>query len=63
MHGGTVEARSAGVGEGSEFVVRLPLAREYSEEVRPPNVVATSGTRGGALLSLMTTAMSQPVWA
>ena len=25
MHGGTVEARSAGVGQGSEFVVRLPL--------------------------------------
>ena len=26
MHGGTVEARSAGTGMGSEFVVRLPLA-------------------------------------
>ena len=26
MHGGTVEARSAGAGQGSEFVVRLPLA-------------------------------------
>lgn len=25
MHGGTVEAYSAGVGQGSEFVVRLPL--------------------------------------
>jgi signal transduction histidine kinase len=25
MHDGTVEARSAGVGQGSEFVVRLPL--------------------------------------
>ena len=25
MHGGTVEARSAGVGYGSEFVVRLPI--------------------------------------
>ena len=25
MHAGTVEARSAGVGQGSEFVVRLPL--------------------------------------
>ena len=25
MHGGTVEARSAGVGQGSEFIVRLPL--------------------------------------
>jgi signal transduction histidine kinase len=26
MHGGSVEARSAGLGRGSEFVVRLPLA-------------------------------------
>jgi signal transduction histidine kinase len=26
MHGGTVEAHSAGAGQGSEFVVRLPLA-------------------------------------
>ncbi len=25
LHGGTVEARSAGLGQGSEFVVRLPL--------------------------------------
>ena len=25
MHGGSVEARSAGLGQGSEFVVRLPL--------------------------------------
>jgi signal transduction histidine kinase len=28
MHGGSVAARSAGAGRGSEFVVRLPLARE-----------------------------------
>src|SRR6185436_3636926 len=27
MHGGTVEARSAGLGKGSEFVVRLPVDR------------------------------------
>ncbi|HEX6265538.1 MAG TPA: PAS domain S-box protein [Burkholderiales bacterium] len=26
MHGGTVEARSAGAGKGSEFIVRLPAA-------------------------------------
>ncbi len=28
LHGGSVEARSPGVGQGSEFVVRLPLAGE-----------------------------------
>jgi signal transduction histidine kinase len=29
-HGGSVEARSAGPGKGSEFIVRLPLAPEVS---------------------------------
>lgn len=36
MHGGGVEARSGGVGQGSEFIVRLPLAsppRTAGEEV------------------------------
>jgi CheY-like chemotaxis protein len=28
LHGGTVQARSAGLGKGSEFVVRLPLAAD-----------------------------------
>jgi CheY-like chemotaxis protein len=32
MHGGTVQARSAGPGKGSEFTVRLPLA---ATEARP----------------------------
>jgi two-component system CheB/CheR fusion protein len=31
MHGGTVEATSAGVGQGSEFVVRLPIRVEPPE--------------------------------
>jgi PAS domain S-box-containing protein len=39
MHGGKVEARSAGVNRGSEFIVRLPLAvaSAASAEVRRPN--------------------------
>jgi signal transduction histidine kinase len=32
LHGGTVEAHSAGAGEGSEFIVRLPLAAAPSEK-------------------------------
>jgi PAS domain S-box-containing protein len=32
MHHGTVEARSAGNGQGSEFIVRLPLAAGAGEE-------------------------------
>ena len=42
MHGGTIEARSAGLGKGCEFVVRLPLLAqqrkgiiEESDEERP----------------------------
>jgi two-component system CheB/CheR fusion protein len=36
MHGGTVEARSAGLGLGSEFVVRLPLAAEPPPPIARP---------------------------
>ena len=31
MHGGSVRASSAGVGQGSEFVVRLPLLEQFHE--------------------------------
>jgi PAS domain S-box-containing protein len=35
MHGGRIEASSAGPGQGSEFVVRLPLARPQPPEGTP----------------------------
>jgi CheY-like chemotaxis protein len=35
MHGGTIEARSEGIGKGSEFVVRLPIRGEWAEPARP----------------------------
>jgi CheY-like chemotaxis protein len=35
MHGGSVEARSVGVGQGSEFIVRLPLVPAILEPPQP----------------------------
>ncbi|HEY4591132.1 MAG TPA: ATP-binding protein, partial [Thermoanaerobaculia bacterium] len=35
MHGGTVEAHSQGPGQGSEFVVRLPVPQDAAAEGRP----------------------------
>jgi len=35
LHGGQIEARSAGAGRGSEFVIRLPLARVDESEKLP----------------------------
>ncbi|HWJ07188.1 MAG TPA: ATP-binding protein [Steroidobacteraceae bacterium] len=48
LHGGEVEARSAGAGRGSEFVVRLPLAAETAAPcVRAPDTAATPVSRAG----------------
>jgi CheY-like chemotaxis protein/two-component sensor histidine kinase len=35
MHGGTVEARSAGMKQGSEFIVRLPLMKQAARAGQP----------------------------
>jgi PAS domain S-box-containing protein len=45
LHGGSAEARSAGEGQGSTFVVRLPIATDVSEAKVP----APAGLRGAAL--------------
>ncbi len=44
LHGGTVEARSAGPGQGSEFVVSLPGLAEVRRAAAPP----PPGRRGAA---------------
>jgi CheY-like chemotaxis protein len=46
MHGGTIEARSAGAGQGSEFVVRLPtvVLREPVVKEIPDHVTANNGS-------------------
>ena len=41
MHDGTVEVHSAGVGEGCEFIVRLPICEEVTEEVIEAPTAAT----------------------
>jgi signal transduction histidine kinase/ActR/RegA family two-component response regulator len=45
LHGGTVEAKSAGSGQGSEFIVRLPLAATMLSAAEPPVLAALSPQR------------------
>jgi CheY-like chemotaxis protein len=44
LHGGTVEVSSDGVGQGSEFVVRLPIAVEADVSPLPPMATASVAT-------------------
>ena len=53
LHGGSIEASSAGTGLGSEFVVRLPRAREVpalTESVAAPEKVTALGASGVSVL-------------
>ncbi|MGC9986495.1 MAG: ATP-binding protein [Polyangia bacterium] len=45
LHGGDVMARSAGLGQGAEFVVRLPLAMETAATAEPSENAARSCQR------------------
>ena len=45
LHGGTVAAESAGLGEGSVFTVRLPLAPEHAVAAPPDAVAADRSQR------------------
>ena len=48
MHGGSVSASSAGRGQGSEFVVRLPLSATSTAAARPSAVDAGTPSTAGA---------------
>jgi len=50
MHGGSVEARSAGIGRGSEFVVRLPVARTASDPAPIERAAQTEPSRKRRIL-------------
>jgi PAS domain S-box-containing protein len=41
LHGGTVEVRSAGVGQGATFTVRLPLAKASDPTAQMPSATAS----------------------
>ena len=45
MHGGSVEARSAGAGRGSEFVVRLPIMTATAAEATPAHSAVGEGAQ------------------
>ena len=47
LHGGTMEVHSAGAGQGSEFVVRLPILVEAPEQPPPEAAVSELKTASG----------------
>lgn len=47
MHQGTVHVHSAGVGQGAEFMVRLPAARWVAEPAAPAQEPPVARTAGG----------------
>ena len=50
LQGGTVEAQSGGLGRGSEFIVRLPVAAETTEPPSRKPVAAPAATAGLRIL-------------
>jgi PAS domain S-box-containing protein len=49
-HGGRVEARSGGIGEGSTFIVRLPVTEADPVALAPQTEMAMTGPKGRILI-------------
>ncbi|HEX5045673.1 MAG TPA: CHASE3 domain-containing protein [Gammaproteobacteria bacterium] len=49
LHGGSIEAQSAGVGQGTELTVRLPLARAGARVESPPTARASAARAASGL--------------
>jgi PAS domain S-box-containing protein len=52
LHGGDIEAKSDGLGKGSEFIVRLPLAKQTAPAPLP-RLAASSAVANGGLRILI----------
>ncbi|HZJ44702.1 MAG TPA: ATP-binding protein [Pyrinomonadaceae bacterium] len=50
LHGGTVEARSEGTGQGACFEVRLPLSWDHKAEIIVPETDKAEGLKGMRIL-------------
>ena len=48
LHGGRIEALSGGLGQGSEFVIRLPLLEEPEQAGAPPHAFHEAPFSGGS---------------
>ena len=61
MHGGSVIGRSDGPGQGSEFIVRLPVLPQTSQRLeQPPKLRNNVATRQVAASWWWTTASARP---
>ncbi len=56
LHGGSVEAHSAGLGQGSELVVRLPILAPANRESERLGTAGAAGTAAGPAASAAATA-------